>query len=204
MEASFWHERWQRQEIGFHQSATHPALESHWDSLGLKAGERVFVPLAGKSLDMLWLAARGLEVIGIELSPLAVEAFRAEHRDCKHVDLRCGDFFDLTPQSLGLIDAIFDRAALVALPKDMRERYVQHLARLTHSGTRSMLITMEYDQSEMSGPPHAVHPAEVQRLYGDTHDILPLDYVDLLADSPKMAARGVTRLGERVYSLKRR
>jgi thiopurine S-methyltransferase len=204
MEASFWHERWQRQEIGFHQSQTHRALELHWASLGIQAGQRVFVPLAGKSLDMLWLAARGLEVVGIELSPLAVETFKVEHKGSPHIDLRCGDIFDLTPESLGPIDAIFDRAALVALPPEMRKRYVQQLDRLSTRGTRSLLVTMEYDQSEMPGPPHAVNPSEVQQLFGETHDILQLDYVNLLPESPKMAARGVSRLGERVYALKRR
>jgi thiopurine S-methyltransferase len=204
VEASFWHERWQRHEIGFHQAAPHPALDQHWASLGLQPGQRVFVPLAGKSLDLLWLAARGLEVVGIELSPRAVQEFHAEHGVSRHIDLRCGDFFDLTPESLGPIDAIFDRAALVALPPAMRERYAEHLTSLSQSGTRSLLVTMEYDQSEMPGPPHAVHPAEVQRLYASQHDILQLDYTDLLPESPKMAARGVTRLGERVYALKRR
>jgi thiopurine S-methyltransferase len=204
MEASFWHERWQRHEIGFHQSGTHPALDQHWASLDLPPGARVLVPLAGKTRDMLWLAARGLEVIGIELSPIAVEEFHAEHPGAQNIDLRCGDFFDLQPDSLGTIHAIFDRAALVALPPTMRERYAHHLTHLSSSGTRSLLVTMEYDQNEMPGPPHAVHPAEVQRLYGEHHDILQLDYTDLLAQSPKMAARGVTRFGERVYALKRR
>jgi thiopurine S-methyltransferase len=153
---------------------------------------------------MLWLAARGLEVVGIELSSLAVETFKVEHGDDSLIDLRCGDIFELTPESLGPIDAIFDRAALVALPPEMRKRYVQQLDRLSTRGTRSLLVTMEYDQNEMPGPPHAVNPSEIQQLYGETHDILQLDYVDLLPESPKMAARGVSRLGERVYALKRR
>lgn len=125
MEPQFWLERWQRNEIGFHQDAPHAALARHWPALELPQASRVFVPLAGKSRDLLWLAERGHEVVGIELSELAVQQFRQElaaapqpwHR---RIDLRCGDFFALDAAALGPIDAIFDRAALVALPAAMR------------------------------------------------------------------------------------
>ena len=204
MDADFWHERWQKGEIGFHQDRPHPALIKHFDALGLTPGARVFVPLAGKSRDLAWLAARGCAVVGIELSAIAVEEFVAENGAQPHVDMRCGDLFALTPQSLGPIDAIFDRAALVALPPPMRTRYAAKLRELATPGTRTLLVTMEYDQSRMRGPPHAVLPDEVQALYGADHDIRMLEHVTDLPDAPRFAARGVGDVSERVYLLTRR
>lgn len=204
MEAAFWHERWAKHEIGFHMPKPHAALERYWSSLRLAAGSRVFVPLAGKSLDLVWLARAGYQVIGIELSPVAVAEFRAEHPNEDAIDLRCGDFFDLTPDSLGPIDAIFDRASLVALPPTMRRDYVAHLTTISKPATQTLLVTMEYDQSQMKGPPHAVLESEVQSLYGAQHDIETLERIEVLADYPRMIERGVTALAERVYRLKRR
>ncbi|MCS6947388.1 MAG: methyltransferase domain-containing protein, partial [Steroidobacteraceae bacterium] len=136
MEPQFWLERWQKHEIGFHQSAPHPALARFWSRLALRPGARVFVPLAGKSLDMLWLAQAGFQVVGIELSPIAVAQFAAEHAPeaRRNVELRCGDFFALTRAALGPVDAVFDRAALVALPAAQRRDYVAQMTWLTGSG----------------------------------------------------------------------
>lgn len=203
MEAPFWHERWAKHEIGFHMPKPHAALERYWSSLKLAAGSRVFVPLAGKSLDLVWLARAGHPVIGIELSAVAVAEFQAEHPNESTIDLRCGDFFDLTPDTLGPVDAIFDRASLVALPPAMRRDYAAHITALSRPGTRSLLVTMEYDQSQMRGPPHAVLEREVQALYGAQHDIETLERIDVLADYPRMIERGVTALAERVYRLTR-
>ena len=203
MEAPFWHERWAKHEIGFHMPKPHAALERYWSSLSLAAGSRVFVPLAGKSLDLVWLARAGHQVVGIELSPVAVEEFRAEHPSETAIDLRCGDFFDLTPDTLGPIDAVFDRASLVALPPAMRRDYAAHITALSRPGTRSLLVTMEYDQSQMKGPPHAVLESEVRTLYGAHHLIETLERIEVLADYPRMIDRGVTALAERVYRLTR-
>lgn len=204
MEAPFWHERWAKHEIGFHMPKPHAALERYWSSLKLAAGSRVFVPLAGKSLDLVWLARAGHQVVGIELSPVAVEEFRIEHPGESGIDLRCGNFFDLTPDTLGPIDAIFDRASLVALPPAMRRDYVAHITALSEPATQTLLVTMEYEQSQMKGPPHAVLESEVQGLYGAQHDIATLKRLEVLADYPRMIERGVTALAERVYRLKRR
>ncbi|MEY3712705.1 MAG: hypothetical protein RL321_325 [Pseudomonadota bacterium] len=204
MEAPFWHERWAKHEIGFHMPKPHAALERYWNSLNLAAGSRVFVPLAGKSLDLIWLARAGHQVVGIELSPVAVEEFHAEHPNETAIDLRCGDFFDLTPDTLGPIDAIFDRASLVALPPAMRRDYTAKITALSPPGTRSLLVTMEYEQSQMKGPPHAVLESEVQALYGADHLIETLERIEVLADYPRMIDRGVTALAERVYRLTRR
>jgi thiopurine S-methyltransferase len=203
MEADFWLTRWQRNEIGFHQDRPHDALARFWGRLGLTAGTRVFVPLAGKSLDLVWLAQRGHAVVGIELSEIAVRDFRAAHGS-SDVDLRCGDLFDLGPATLGRIDAIFDRASLVALPPPMRRSYAAKLAELSPPGTRTLLVTMEYDQSRMAGPPHSVPESEVQELFGATHDIEWLARDSCLRDFPRFSQRGIDALSESFYLLTRR
>ena len=216
MQPDFWLERWQRNEIGFHQPAPHRALARHWASLGLPRGSRVLVPLAGKSSDMLWLAAAGHQVVGIELAELAVRAFFEENAlaptitrtitdhgalqrfSVAGLDLWCGDVFAIGAADIGRVAAVFDRAALVALPEAIRRPYVAHLDAITPPGTRTLLITMEYAQAEMPGPPHAVLEAEVRALYRG-HRIELLERDDALADFPKFAQRGVTRLGEAIY-----
>jgi len=204
MEAAFWHERWAKHEIGFHMPRPHAALKDYWSTLALSPGARVFVPLAGKSLDLIALAELGHKVVGVELSAVAVREFHEEHPEVRSVDLRCADFFALDAASLDPIAAIFDRASLVALPPAMRRDYVANMTELSAPGTVTLLVSMEYDQREMRGPPHAVMPDEIHALYGATHDIVELGCYGALDDFPRMAARGVTALGERVYRLRRR
>jgi thiopurine S-methyltransferase len=182
MDPDFWHQRWQARQIGFHQSAPHPFLERCWPSLEVAAGSRVYVPLCGKSLDMVWLSVRGYRVVGSELSSLAVEEFFGEQQRTdvqierhgpfrRHrsgaVEIFEGDAFQLTPELLGPVQAAYDRAALVALPPPMRERYAQHFATLMPACSRTLLIAFEYDQAIKDGPPFSVEPDEVQRLYRD-------------------------------------
>jgi thiopurine S-methyltransferase len=204
MDPSFWLERWQRNEIGFHQNAPHKALARWWPRLGLPRGARVFVPLAGKSLDMIWLAAQGHDVVGIELAEEAVRAFATENGPVERVDLRSGDLFALDAATLGPIQGVFDRGSLVALPPAMRRRYAAKLTELSPPGTRTLLVTMEYDQSQMSGPPHAVLEPEVEALFGATHRIELLGRDISLDDFPKFAQRGVDALAEGYLLLTRR
>jgi thiopurine S-methyltransferase len=206
VDKDFWLAKWHANEIAFHQARPHRSLGLYWSLLGLPPGARVFVPLAGKSPDLLWLAAAGLEVVGIELSSLAVEQFKSENAGplLASIDLRCGDFFDLTPESLGPIAGIFDRASLVALPPAMRQRYVAQLARLSEPGTQTLLVTLEYDASRMAGPPHSVDAAEITALYGTTHLVESLERNEQLDDFPKFQARGLDRLAEVTYRLTRR
>ncbi len=206
MDKNFWLAKWRNSEIAFHQARPHRSLGLYWPLLGLPTGSRVFVPLAGKSPDLLWLAAAGHRVVGIELSPLAVAQFKSENTGplLASIDLRCGDIFDLTPELLGPIAGIFDRASLVALPPAMRQRYVAQLASLSAPGTQTLLVTLEYDASRMAGPPHSVEPAEVMALYGATHRILQLERNEQLEDLPKFRARGLEQLAEVTCRLERR
>ncbi|MGE0858813.1 MAG: thiopurine S-methyltransferase [Gammaproteobacteria bacterium] len=184
MEANFWQQRWASNQIGFHEAEHHPQLRAHWPTLGVTGGQ-VLVPLCGKSLDMVWLRERGHEVLGVELSDIAVRAFFAERgltptvmrRDGYEVfaadgyTLLCGDFFALTTAALGVFAAIYDRAALIALPPDMRRAYAATLTRLAAPGTPMLTITVEYDTSVLTPPPFTVMGAEVQSLYADAWQI---------------------------------
>lgn len=196
MDHAFWHSRWQTQQIGFHLDQANPLLVSHFHHLALTAGQCIFVPLCGKSLDIPWLLDQGLQVVGIELSPLAVKALFQELALTPEVDemgaITCyragpltvfnGDFFALSQTQLkqaqvGQIDAVYDRAALVALPADMRPRYSQHLTALT-AHAKQLLVSFDYDQSLQAGPPFSVDAQAVQQLYGKDFRL------SLLADVP--------------------
>ena len=216
MEPEFWRQRWQENKIGFHLDEVNPYLIEHWPRLGVKSPARVFVPLCGKSMDLAWLAAQGYEVEAVEVSELAVEQFFAEQEmayerqeadgwiSYRAANLRiwCGDFFELTKQQLGLIDAVYDRASLIALPISMRSQYVQKLLELT-GPVPQFLITLSYDQHQMSGPPFAVTQPEVNELYRAAYGDLtgPDVEIDVLPTHGHFAARGLTALKECVYLL---
>jgi thiopurine S-methyltransferase len=218
MEPEFWHERWNRDEIGFHQAQPAAALTRHWQDLNLKPGARVFVPLCGKSLDLVWLRQRGHTVVGVELSDLAVQAFCMENGiaarrrtladfdlyEAPRLELYRGDFFALKPGHLGEINAVYDRAALISWTPKLRDRYAEQLVKLTSVGVETLLVTLEYPQSQKKGPPFSVEATEVERLYARTHTIHELSREDILDSEPRMRARGVTELDEVCYQLSRR
>ena len=208
MEGKFWLERWVRQDTGFHQRDVNAHLRSFWPVLGLAAGDAVFVPLCGKSGDMTWLRAQGHPVLGVELSPLAVTAFFSENglapqrrrqgvfdvAESDGIRIFCGDFFDLTVDDLAGMKVVYDRAALVALPPTMRERYAAHMAEILPPGTPMLLLTLEYPPAQMQGPPFSVPPSEVERLYGPRGDVRLLRRDDVLSENRLFAERGVTAL----------
>ncbi len=216
MDHAFWHARWQTGQIGFHLGSPHPALV-RWYERALTPSSRVLVPLCGKSVDLLWLGDRGMQVVGAELSPLAVADFFREHGltpevqplgglaryAAAHVELWLGDFFALDRAMLGRIDAYYDRAALVALPPDQRERYVTHLARLLPSRARGLVVAFEYHPTE-GGPPFSLPDAEIVRLYERDFSLELLERVDILAAEPRFQERGITSLHETAYALVRR
>lgn len=215
MKKDFWLERWERDEIGFHQSEINPHLCQYWHELHLEPGSEVFVPLCGKSADMLWLRRQGHSVLGVELSNIAVRAFFTENgytphhaiyekfNVCEANDIRvlCGDFFDLKQEDLAKVAAVYDRASLVALPPDMRQRYVHHLAAISPPATKILLIAFDYAQAEMSGPPFAVSAEEVKVLYGKYAEVRLLAELDVLAQNPRFQERGLSRLQEHIFLL---
>ncbi len=217
MHAEFWLQRWREGRTGFHRDEVMPLLARHWSALGLPGHSRVFVPLAGKSQDMVWLAAQGHRVLGVELSPLAVEQFFDEnqlqptshesaagrHFVAGPIELVCGDLFDLDADALSECIGVYDRAALIALPADLRRRYAIHLSRNLPAAARMLLITLDYAQAEMEGPPFSVGAEEVAALYADAWQNTLLERRDILADDPKFAESGVSALHTEVWHLQR-
>ena len=218
MNPDFWHDRWHEGRIGFHQETVTPWLPKLWPSLALPAGSCVFVPLAGKSLDLVWLRAQGHRVLGVELSRLAVEQFFAEHdlhattRESRYgthysadgIELICGDAFALDAEALADCAAVFDRAALIALPAGLRQRYVGELYAHLPRGCRGLLVTLEYPQHQKAGPPFSVDEAQVRALYERDWTVSVLERADILASQPGFVAEGVTALTTAAYRLDRR
>jgi thiopurine S-methyltransferase len=218
MESDFWLARWRTGDIGFHQPDGNELLKTYWPALGVAEGATVFVPLAGKSVDMHWLAARGHRVVGVELSELAVDQFFAdaalvpdESRNARVTikssglyKMLCGDIFELDRTDLDGADSAYDRAALIALPSDLRRRYADKLASLLPAGAVVLLISIDYPPGEIEGPPFSVPPSEIDELFARHFEIEHLEARDGLVRSPNLVARGVTRLDESAYLLRRR
>jgi thiopurine S-methyltransferase len=218
MDTEFWLERWREGRTHFHQTRVTPPLERFWPTLDFAPGSRILVLLCGKSLDMLWLARRDLRVLGVELSPLAVEQFfdehgltpqvtrspAGDHYVAENIEIIRGDIFDLDAATLGSCVGVFDRAALVALPKSMRGLYVRHVYSHLSDRYQGLLVTLDYPQEEMDGPPFCVDDAEVQELYAG-HSVAELIYRrDILSIEPKFQKAGVSRLDALGYRLQRR
>lgn len=215
MKKDFWLERWEREETGFHDNAVNAYLAQYWHELHLAQGGAVFVPLCGKSVDMQWLRGQGHPVFGVELSGIAAQAFFKENGytpnylhsgkftryEANDIRILCGDFFDLSRDDLPTVSAVYDRAAMVALPPEVRERYVKQLVSMLPPATQILLITFDYPQTEMQGPPFALSPAEVEALYSEHAEIRLLAQRDVLAENPRFQKRGLSRLQESIYLL---
>lgn len=214
MDPAFWHQKWHNGELGFHLPQVHPLLQRYLGELSLKAGQTVFLPLCGKTLDIGYLLEQGFRVIGAELSDKAVtDLFASLNRQPKITpwqggnryrqgDLTVfqGDIFLLTPDDLPAVDAVYDRAALIALPDTLRARYARHLQTLTHRA-RQLLITLEYDQQQMVGPPFSVDQEEVETRYGNHYRIISLSRKMILDHEPVFREKGLTALYENAFLL---
>ena len=217
MDPKFWQERWQRAEIGFHQSSPNNLLLKYWPQLNIPNGALVFVPLCGKSLDMLWLTERGHDVLGIEVSELAIDDFfkacnltpTCQQKGSFNVkqsgsyELWCGDYFAFPPEAARNVTAVYDRAALIAMPPSLQQAYADKLADLTPAGVPVLLISLNYDPSQMDGPPFAIPPPEIKRLFEAAFDVTCLETRDGLPKSENLKKRGLKHLEEAVYVLKR-
>jgi thiopurine S-methyltransferase len=217
VQADFWLNRWRSAQIGFHQSATDRHLKAYWPALNLAAGSSVFVPLCGKSLDLLWLHSQGHPVSGVELSPIALESFCLEHGiparrrvfagfdvyEAERLSLFQGNLFELTPFLLGGASAVYDRAALISWAPALRSAYVNHLTSLTQKGTQTLLISVEYPEAQMTGPPFSLGRSAIDDLYAEHHSIELLGTHEILDLEPRLRARGLTELREIAYKLTR-
>lgn len=216
MDPQFWLEKWEANQTGFHRDTVNPLLERHWPPPGAPEGGAVLVPLCGKSVDLMYLRRRGHAVIGVELSPLAIRQFFAGHglvpvaRDLDGMEafeadgicLNRGDFFALRSEHLPRIDAVYDRAALIAMPPERQPAYAAQLLALTPDTAPMLLITLEYDPAEMSGPPFSTPPEQVERLFGGRYAPEILESGDALADCAGLRERGLTALTETAWHLR--
>jgi thiopurine S-methyltransferase len=217
MESEFWQDRWRQGATAFHQHEVNADLRAHWPRLQCPSSARVFVPLCGKSIDMAWLRAQGHSIVGVEFSELAVAAFFAEQQlqpvreragalECWSAagyELYVGDFFDLVKDQLAGAHAVYDRAALIALPPPLRARYARHLSALLGVAGQVLLLTMNYPQEQMPGPPFAVSAAEVRALFAPDFSVTQIASRDALLEEPRFQKRGLTSRDEEAYLLQR-
>lgn len=215
MKKEFWLERWERAETGFHEGVVNAYLMQYWQELQLAGDSTVLVPLCGKSVDMQWLRQQGHAVVGVELSEIAVQAFFGENGytpavtshdkfsqyEANNIRILCGDFFDLKRGDVAGVSAVYDRASMVALPPEMRQDYVQHLLHILPPKTQILLVTFDYPQAEMPGPPFALAAEEVEALFSKQTGIKLLAQFDMLAQNPRFQQRGLSRLQESIYLL---
>lgn len=212
-----WRGHWERGEIAFHLNVVNPLLEKHWHQLNIANKTHVFVPLCGKTMDLLWFMKQGYYVVGVELSEIACEDFFIENnlsfkKEKKgeftsyyndQIEIYCGDFFALSSDILPPITAVYDRAALIALPEELRQVYTKHLAQLMIPETQMLLITYE-SANLVQGPPYPVPFQEVKCLYGSQFQISELDRFQIVEISKHLLAKKYKELYEVVYRLKKR
>jgi len=217
MEIEFWEQRWQQNQTAFHLPMINPCLVQFWSTLNMQPGSQVFIPLCGKSLDMAWLAENQYSVLGIECSDQAINEFfdgqniQANITEqgpfklylAENIRLLQGDFFALTSSDLNQVAAVYDRASLIALPEVMRQSYVRLLTEILPQNVKILLVTLEYNQSKMAGPPFSVKQDEVLNLFQPAFNVELLDCNDVLEDHQKFKQRGLDYLTECIYRIHR-
>ena len=206
----FWHNKWAANQIGFHLDDVNPLLIKYWPKTSPTSSDSVFVPLCGKSEDLVWLATKHQDVQGVELSNIAVRAFFAEHFytpmvisingqhelfEFDELSIYVGDYFTAPIKP---VDIVYDRAALIALPAKMRDEYVACLKTRLKPGARILLVTLDYPQDEMMGPPFSVPESEVQRHFAE-FKVTKLYRDDADEHHAKIAQKGLSRFAEEVY-----
>jgi len=212
-----WIQRWEEGKIGWHRTQVNSKLVEFIGCLQLKQGDAVFVPLCGKSYDMVYLLEQGFKVVGVELSPLAIEQFFDENNlaftvsrtdqftlyQGENITLYCGDYFVLDKSILKSVSAVYDRAALIALAVDLRAKYAQHLYSIISRNCRVLLLTLNYPQSQMSGPPFALNEEEVVSLFGKGFECQQLQCFDDIKNEPKFLRAGVDFIEKATYCLRK-
>lgn len=184
MNIDFWHKLWEKNEIGWHNEEVNKLFLKNFPQLALKKNSRVFIPLCGKTVDIEWLLDNDYSVVGIELNENAIkELFNYLKLNptiktvgpltlysAKNIDIFVGDIFELEKSTLGKVDTIYDRGAIVALPTEMRKKYTSLLVDITENAPQ-LIISYEYDQKLMEGPPFSVKESQLKDYYNDYYNL---------------------------------
>lgn len=216
MKAEFWLGKWESDEIGFHQEAVNEMLRAHWSEVGVPEGASVLVPLCGKSLDMCWLAEQGHRVVGLEISPLACEAFFAElgvepreeaigalrRLSAGPYRILQGDFFAAGAEDVGPVAALYDRAALVAMPPAMQAVYVRQLLSLLAPGAVGLVNCLEYPPETMDGPPFCIGEPRLRELLEPACRVRRLSARGVNLEGTSLEGRGLVGLAETAYRVR--
>lgn len=212
-----WLEFWANNETNWHSDVVTQELEKYLGLLKLESGDTVFVPLCGKSLDMIYMLNRGFSVIGVEVSEIGIKQFFHENGldftisqvgkfdlySAKNIEIYCGDFFSLTSKHLCDVKAVFDRKSLIALNRNLRQKYVKHLNDIISLGVRILLITLHYPQHQMSGPPFSVDKSEVESLFSMAFNYQELKPFQDIENGLKLARSGVDYIENAAYCLQK-
>ena len=210
-----WELRWKEGRIGFHLLEVNDYLKRFTGKFIKRNVKKIFVPFCGKSLDMFWLSERAKKVVGVELVKRPVKEFFEENElnytiksldkfeffKSNSIEIFNGDFFDLTNLQTGKFEAIYDRASIVSLEFTMRTKYVEHLMTFLVDGGKLLLITLEYDQKEMSGPPYSISFSEVKNLFSGFAEVELLETRDIT--DKRLREKGLSQMLERVILIKK-
>ena len=210
-----WLEFWENNEINWHSDVVTQELEEYLGLLKLESGDKVFFPLCGKSLDMIYILNQGFSIIGVELSDIGIKQFFHENEldftisrvgefnlySAKNIEIYCGDFFSLTSKHLFDVKAVFDRKSLIALDRNLRQKYVKHLNDIISLGVRMLLITLHYPQHQMSGPPFSVDKSEVESLFSMAFKYQELKCFEDVENGSKLERAGVDYIENAAYCL---
>ncbi len=218
MNTDYWLERWREGRTGWQHDAVMPLLTQHWPALAVAPGTCTLVPFCGKTLDMIWLAEQGHHVLGVEISPLAIEQFFAENKlsaakkqtpdgirhSAGNIEIIQGDLFAVRAATFARCGAVYDRAAIIAQSTPERQRYASVVYASLPDDCRGLMITLEYPQAEMDGPPFSVQETEVRHLFASDWHVTLAERRDILAGQPNFQEAGLTSLHTAIYQMRRR
>lgn len=217
MTQELWREKWRSNDIAFHQERINPLLKAHLPRVKLNPGDRILVPLCGKSLDMGWLNQCHYRVMGVELSSVAIADYFDElgvkpQRQMqgnftrwwhKHIQIWCGNIFDLNLLDVDRIKLIYDSAALTAFDADERQTYVDHFAKILPMRTQIMLMTTETADVQYTDSVARID-SEVKNLYQADYRIELLHGQDSLKIDPEFPQLPARMLEEKIYLMHNR
>jgi len=212
-----WLKFWENNETNWHGDNVTQELIEYFELFELEPRDKVFVPLCGKSLDMLYIMNQGFSVIGVEISEIGVRQFFNENNltykitkvddfdlySTENLEIYCGDFFALTSKHLNMVKSVFDRKSLIALEPEVRQKYVKHLNDIISLGARILLVTLQYPQHQMSGPPFSVNKSEVESLFSMTFESRELRSFNDIENGSKLERAGVDYINNAAYCLRK-